>query len=178
MKYRIMEREAFQVFGIGTLISRDAEKAFVQVPEFYRKCDDNPVPDEINSLLGRFHDNYTISAVFDNSETETAYMLCQFLPKGLKVPEKFTILDVPAATWAVFDAPDADVQALWRKIWEWFPDSGYESLEGVSFEMYYGLASHENGFGEIWIPVKKRNKRENRRIMSIWLKMMRLTFLC
>lgn len=83
-------------------------------------------------------------------------MLCQLLPKGLKVPEKFTILDVPMTTWAVFDAPNAEIQPPWRNIWERFPDSGYESVEGVSFEMYYGLASHENGFGEIWIPVKKR----------------------
>lgn len=67
MKYRIIEREAFRVFGVSTLISRDAEKVFVQVPEFFRKCDDELVPDEINSLLGRFHDNYTISAIRNHS---------------------------------------------------------------------------------------------------------------
>lgn len=44
-----------------------------------------------------------------------------------------------------------------ERVWtEWFPTSGYEEIAGISFEMYYGLASHENGFGEIWIPVKKK----------------------
>jgi AraC family transcriptional regulator len=95
--------------------------------------------------------------LYDHTETTFKYMLCNFLPRGLSVPEKFTVLDIPAATWAVFDVPDCDMQSAWRRIWsEWFPASGYESVEGISFEMYYGLASHENGVGEIWIPVRKK----------------------
>lgn len=157
MKYRIAKREAFRVFGIHTRISTDQETAFEQVPQFFRKCDKDLVPDEINALLGRFHDNCTISAVYDHTDATCKYMLCQFLPPALSVPEKFTVLDVPAATWAVFDVPDCEIQAMWRRVWaEWFPTSGYESVQGVSFEMYYGLASHENGFGEIWIPVRKK----------------------
>ncbi len=157
MKYRITQREAFRVFGVSTDISTNQETAFEQVPQFFRKCDEDLVPDEINELLGRFSDNHTISALYDHSENSFKYMLCQFLPKGLSVPDKFTVLDVPAATWAVFDVPDYGIQAMWRRIWtEWFPSSGYELEKGVQFEMYYGLASHENVFGEIWLPVKKK----------------------
>jgi AraC family transcriptional regulator len=157
MKYRITQREAFRVFGVCTSISTEQKTAFEQVPQFFRKCDEDMVPDEINTLLGRFHDNHTISALYDHSEDTVKYMLCQFLPKDLAVPDKFTVLAVPAATWVVFDVPDCDMQAMWRRIWaEWFPASGYESVKGVQFEMYYGLASHENVFGEIWIPVKKK----------------------
>lgn len=157
MKYRITQREAFRVFGVYANISTDQETAFEQVPQFFRKCDEDLVPDEINALIGRFHDNHTISALYDHSENTFKYMLCQFLPQGLLVPDKFTVLEVPASTWAVFDVPDCEIQAMWRRIWtEWFPTSGYESAEGIQFEMYYGLASHENAFGEIWIPVKKK----------------------
>ena len=96
------------------------------------------VPDEINELLGRFEDNYTISALYDYKEETFKYMLCQFLPKGLKIP-------------------NGDVQGMWKRIWtEWFPTSGYESVKGVSFEMYYGLASHHNAHAEIWVPVMKK----------------------
>ena len=157
MKYRMTQREAFRVFGIYADMSTHQETAFEQVPQFFRKCDEDLVPDEINDLLGRFHDNHTISALYGYSEQTFKYMLCQFLPKGLSLPDKFTVLEVPAATWAVFDVPDGDMQAMWRRIWvEWFPASGYESVEGVQFEMYYGLADHGNVFGEIWIPVKKK----------------------
>lgn len=158
MKYRITQREAFRVFGVYTEISTDQETAFKQVPQFFKKCDEDLVPDEINALLGRFCDNHTISALYDYSETTMKYMLCQFLPKGLSIPDKFTILDVPAATWAVFDVNDCcEMQTMWKRIFtEWFPSSGYESAEGPQFEMYYGLANHENISGEIWIPVKKK----------------------
>ena len=145
------------MFGVYADISTDMEKAFEQVPQFFKKCDDDLVPNEINALLGRFADNFTISALYDRTETTFKYMLCNYLPKGITVPEKFTVLDVPAATWAVFDVPDCDMQPMWKRIYpEWFPTSNYEQAEGVSFEMYYGLGRHENGMGEIWIPVKER----------------------
>lgn len=157
MKYRITEREAFNVFGVYTTVSNDQEVAFKQVPEFFQKCDDELVPDKINELLGRFNDNHTISALYDHHEDSFKYMLCQFMPKGLVLPDTFTVLNVPAMTWVVFDVPEIEMQAMWRRIFtEWFPNSGYEVVEGPQFEMYYGLASHGNVFGEIWIPVKKK----------------------
>ena len=156
MNYRMIQREEFQVFGLSATISTNQEKAFRQVPEFFRKCDEEHVPDEINALLGRFHDNHTLSAIYHQTEDSYQYMLCQFLPKGLSIPDKFTVLTVPQSTWAIFDVPDCEMQEMWKRIWsEWFPTSGYEAVNGVSFEMYYGLASHGNVFGEIWIPVQK-----------------------
>lgn len=157
MNYRITQREAFRVFGIYTEVSTDSKIAFEQVPKFFMKCDEDLVPNEINELLGRFHDNHTISALYDYTDETFKYMICQFLPKGLILPDKYTVLDVPASTWAIFDAPGRDMQSLWQRIWgEWFPTSEYESVNGAQFEMYYGLASHNNIHGEIWIPVKKK----------------------
>ena len=113
--------------------------------------------DAINELIGRFDDNYTISALYDFSESSFKYMLCNYLPKGLNIPSDFTIFSVPACTWAIFDVPGCEMQNMWKRIWgEWFPGSGYEAEKGIQFEMYYGLARHQNGFGEIWIPVKKK----------------------
>ena len=157
MNYRIIQRDAFQVFGASTTISTNQEEAFRQVPEFFRKCDEEQIPDKINALLGRFPDNHTMSAIYHQTEDSYQYMLCQFLPKGLSLPDQFTVLSVPASTWVIFDVPDCEMQEMWRRIWsEWFPTSGYEAVKGVSFEMYYGLANHQNVFGEIWIPVKKK----------------------
>ena len=157
MKYRIVKRESFRVFGVYTKVSTNRETAFEQITQFFKKCDDELVPDKINGLLGRFNDNHTISALYDHTENTFKYMLCQFLPKGLNLPDEFSVIEVPSLTWAVFDVPDCKMQAMWKRIWsEWFIDSGYESVEGMQFEMYYGLANHENVFGEIWIPVKKK----------------------
>lgn len=155
MRYRLEKRDAFTVFGVSTQISSDQKRAFEQVPAFFRKCDEDGTTDGINALLGRFDDNYTISALYGHTEDETTYMLCNYLPKGLVLPEKYETLSVPARTWLIFDVPGCEMQAFWARIWtEFFPSSEYEIEDGSQFEMYYGLARHENGFGEIWIPVK------------------------
>lgn len=157
MNYRIEKREAFDVFGVSTEISTDQEKAFEQVPLFLKRCDEDGTTDAINSVLGLFSDHYTISALYNYSETKFNYMLCNYLPKGMSIPSGFTSLHVPPATFAIFDVPSFEIQTMWKRIFsEWFPTSGYEAVEGIQFEMYYGLAKHKNGFGEIWIPVKKK----------------------
>jgi AraC family transcriptional regulator len=157
MNYRIEQRESFNVFGVFAEISTDQEKAFDQVPLFFKRCDEDGTTYAINDLLGRFHDNYTISALYDYSETSFKYMLCNYLPRGLSIPARFTTISVPATTWAIFDVPGCEMQSFWKRIWsEWFPTSEFEATEGIQFEMYYGLANHKNGFGEIWIPVKKK----------------------
>lgn len=157
MKYRMVQRDAFEVFGACAEISTDQEEAFAQVPQFFRQCDEDGTTDAINDLLGRFHDNHTISALYGFGPDSFTYMLGNYLPKGLVVAPRFDVLAVPQAEWAVFDVPGCDMQGMWRRIWtEWFPASGYEAEVGPQFEMYYGLARHENVFGEIWIPVKKK----------------------
>ena len=159
MRYRIEKREAFRVFGATARISSDHENAFAQVPEFFHKCDEDNSTQEINRLLGRFSDNCTISALYDFGESEFTYMLGQFQPEGLNVPSRFSTLSVPANSWAIFDVEGREMPSMWRRIWsEWFPSSEYETVEGPQFEMYYGLARHQNGYGEIWIPVQSKNK--------------------
>ena len=154
LKCRILQREAFEVFGKYTEVSTIQAEAFEQVPRFFKECDENGVTESINAVLGRFSDNYTLSCLYDHTETTFKYMLCQYKPNGIAIPEYFTTLAIPAATWAVFDVPDMEMQKIWVRIWnEWFPASEYEISQDIHFEMYYGLARHENSFGEIWVPV-------------------------
>jgi AraC family transcriptional regulator len=43
MNYRIEQRESFEVFGVYTEISTDQKKAFEQVPQFFRECDEDGI---------------------------------------------------------------------------------------------------------------------------------------
>jgi len=157
MNYRIEQREAFEVFGVSGVISPDMEQAFADVPQFCRKCDEDGTVKRMNELLGRFSDSYLNAALYDHNDSGFKYMICCYTPKAASIPKDFTRLNVPAQTWVVFSEPKGEMQNLWRRIYsEWFPTSEYEQAEGPAFEMYYGQASHQNGFGEIWIPVKKK----------------------
>jgi AraC family transcriptional regulator len=50
MNYRIEQRKSFQVFGKYTRISTDHSEAFMQVPQFFKQCDDDGTTDGIISL--------------------------------------------------------------------------------------------------------------------------------
>ncbi|CAI6085477.1 AraC family transcriptional regulator [Cohnella sp. JJ-181] len=155
MNYRIEQRESFEMFGVYGLINDDQQTAFMEVPEFRKKCDDDGSVKQLNELLGRFGDTVLHAALYDHTKESFKYMICYNLPKGLELPEKFTKLSVPALTWAIFPDPLYDLQKLWVRIYsEWFPTSEYEQAEGPSFEMYYGMAG--SATAEIWIPIKKK----------------------
>ena len=67
------------------------------------------------------------------------------------------MLEVPETDWAVFDVPGCEMQKVCPRVYnEWFPDSGYELAQGPQFGMYYGLVGHQNAFGEIRVPVRKK----------------------
>lgn len=157
MEYRIIDREAFEMFGVSGQISKDMEQAFQDVPTFCQKCDEDGTVDRINALLGRPGDSYLHAALYDHKDSGFRYMICSYLPMELPLPQGMERLHVPARAWAVFTAQGCDLPSLWRRVYaEWFPTADYEQAEGPTFEMYYGQASHENGFGELWVPVKKR----------------------
>ena len=136
MEYRIMDRPAFEMFGVAGQIN-GWEDPFEAVPAFNRKCDEDGSVDEMNALLGRFHDTYLHAALYDFTEEGFQYMICYYLPEGMAIPEKFKKLSVPALTWAVFTMPEnITIKEFRRRIWrEWFPTSGYEQAEGPEFEM-------------------------------------------
>lgn len=160
MEYRIMDRPAFEMFGVAGQIN-GWEDPFEAVPAFNRKCDEDGSVDEMNALLGRFHDTYLHAALYDFTEEGFQYMICYYLPEGMAIPEKFKKLPVPALTWAVFTMPEnITIKEFRRRIWrEWFPTSGYEQAEGPEFEMYYGQAAHGNAIYEVWVPVRKDKGR-------------------
>jgi AraC family transcriptional regulator len=76
-------------------------------------------------------------------------------------PEHLTALEVPASTWAVFEAvgpfPDT-LQNVWGRIYsEWFPSSNYEQAQGPEILWNESKDVSSPTFkSEIWIPVQKR----------------------
>ncbi|WP_163529887.1 AraC family transcriptional regulator [Halobacillus ihumii] len=78
-----------------------------------------------------------------------------------EAPENFAQLEVPASTWAVFEAvgpfPDT-LQNVWGRIYsEWFPSSTYEQTEGpeILWNEHMDITS-PTFTSEIWIPVVKK----------------------
>ena len=72
----------------------------------------------------------------------------------------FDELEVESNTWAVFESigpfPET-LQKIWGRIYsEWFPSSGYESVNGPEILWNESTDLHNPKYrSEIWIPVKK-----------------------
>ncbi|MNN62391.1 Bacterial transcription activator, effector binding domain [compost metagenome] len=80
----------------------------------------------------------------------------------LDCPEPFSQLEVPAATWAVFEAVGpfpGTLQNIWGRIYsEWFPSSHYELVEGPEILWNESKDTSLPAYrSEIWIPVVKKN---------------------
>lgn len=161
MDYRIVNKEAFTIVGIKKRITLVYKGVNTQMDSMWASL----AMDDILELkrLSNVEPNgiLCVSANFANDRAEGSE-LDQYIGVATTkdVSDRFTVLPVKAATWAVFTAvglfPDA-LQEVWEKIYaEWFPSSGYESVYGP--EILWNESpdtSKTNYKSEIWIPVTK-----------------------
>ncbi len=160
MKYKIVEKEKFQVVGIKrTFNCLDGENTR-GIPQFW---------DEMNS---KGFDHRLIQ--LNNGDVKGVLGVCMpdasYPKNGLidywiatdhigDVPENMLAMEVPASKWVVFEVhgpmPDA-MQNTWKQIYsEWFPSNPYEPTGTAELEVY----TDEDPFSpdlysEIWIPIK------------------------
>jgi AraC family transcriptional regulator len=79
----------------------------------------------------------------------------------LECPENLSQLEVPAMSWADFEAVGPfphTLQEIWGRIYsEWFPSSNYEQVEGPEILWNESKDVTSPTFkSEIWIPVTKK----------------------
>ncbi len=168
--YRIEKTEAFRVAAKVKSFSTDDNINKVEIPDFWSTCfadgsirnllqfaKDTPsvTGDGIlgicnSSLNSNEHFNYAIGVETNENE----------------VPNGYTIITIPSATWAVFKCIGSmpkSIQHMWKRIYsEFFPQSDYEPAQGIDFEYYtQGDNSKDNYISEIWLPVIKKNTKSS-----------------
>ena len=60
--------------------------------------------DEMNALLGRFHDSYLHAALYDFTDEGFQYMICYYLPKDFPLPPQFTTLCTGTHVGSLYNA--------------------------------------------------------------------------
>lgn len=157
MEYRIVEKEAFKVVGIKEWITVENEQNSTLIPQMWSNLPPEKYErigslanTELTGILGICGDMY--DGGFDYWIAAATTLPC---PEGLLEKE------IPALTWAVFEAvgpmPGA-IQAVWGRIFaEWFPSSGYEHVRAPELEWYSdGDVQAEDYRSEVWIPVVRK----------------------
>jgi AraC family transcriptional regulator len=163
MNYRIVDKEAFRVVGLHKRVPIIFEGVNPHIAAMWSSLNA-----EMIAQLKGISDVDPVGLIsastnFSEGRMEEKGELDHYIGAATSkpCPENLTSLEVPAGTWAVFEAigpfPET-LQNIWGRIYsEWFPSSHYEQMEGP--EMLWneskdvGSAAFKS---EIWIPVKKK----------------------
>ncbi|MBO9598557.1 MAG: AraC family transcriptional regulator [Cohnella sp.] len=163
MKYRIMEKDAFQVVGISRRVPIVFNGVNPAIAAMWASLDGETIAElkqlsniEPMGLLSA-STNFSDSRMEERGELDH-YIGVATTKEGV---ERFASLDVAPCTWAAFEAvgpfPET-LQNVWGRIYsEWFPTSGYE--QDVGPELLWNESkdvSSPTFRSEIWIPVKKK----------------------
>jgi AraC family transcriptional regulator len=163
MNYRIVEKEPFRIVGMKKRVPIIFEGVNPEIASMWKSLDDDMIFKLKN--LSNTDPSGLISAStnFSEGRMEEKGGLDHYIGVATTevAPDDLNQLEVPAYTWAVFEAvgpfPET-LQDIWGRIYsEWFPSTNYESAEGPEILWNEDKELDSHSFkSEIWIPVKKK----------------------
>ncbi|MBO2528647.1 MAG: helix-turn-helix domain-containing protein [Thermobifida fusca] len=163
MRYRIMEKDAFQVVGKKARVPLVYEGPNPAIVEFVRSID----PGTLQRLaeLSDQEPRGVVAAVANiagervSAPEGTELDYYHGVVTSAPAPEDMAVLPVAAGLWAVFEvegeAPYA-IQYLWRDVFtQWFPANPYQSVPGP--ELLRTTMSQDGAYveAELWVPVER-----------------------
>lgn len=172
MDYRIVNREAFTVYGIERMFDMTNDQNLIDIPMFWKECLDNGEIDKLGASAGpqNFEADFGrnpvggICSYRESQGPRFPYMLFVEKTKDSN-PTGYTEVTVPASTWAVFRSEpynDGDgsvtaaCQNLYKRIYsEWFPTASYTELHGYDMEVYYWSKTGKS-YMEVWTRVQPK----------------------
>ncbi|MDT2046543.1 MULTISPECIES: AraC family transcriptional regulator [Bacillaceae] len=163
MNYRIEEKEAFRIVGIKERVPIVFHGVNPKIAAMWESLTHETI-NQLKKLsnvkpLGMLSASVNFSEGRMEEKGELDHYIGVATTKGC--PDNLMQLEVPALTWAVFEAigpfPDT-LQDVWGRIYsEWFPSSSYEQVDGpeILWNEHKDVTS-PTFKSEIWIPVLKR----------------------
>ena len=101
------------------------------------------------------HVSYGVMA-HNQAMTELTYMAGNAVSQVVALPAGMSRWDIPANTYAVFEATLATIGQVFGYIYNsWFPTAGYQPVDAPYFERYGENFSPDNPVLSIYIPVAK-----------------------
>ncbi|OAB41190.1 AraC family transcriptional regulator [Paenibacillus antarcticus] len=164
MDYRIIKKEAFAVYGIDRVFMADQGEHLIDIPQFWiDSMQDGSLEKLSVSAQKEPEDELSlINAVCWSNDgkmdSSFRYMLFTYMADHCNA-EGYTMLDVPASTWAIFrtrehsqEETSVVIQELIKRIYtEWLPTASYNHVDEYELELYYGQDAQ--CYSEVWIRV-------------------------
>jgi len=163
MNYRIEKKEAFRIVGIMERVPIIFHGVNPKIRAMWESLDHDTIHRLKKNSNVEPSGLISASIHFSEGRMDEKGELDHYIGAATtnKCPEGFKKLEVPALTWAVFEAvgpfPDT-LQNVWGRIYaEWFPSSNYEQVEGPEILWNESKNTTVPVFkSEIWVPVIKK----------------------
>ena len=163
MRYRITESAGFRLAGVKFPVSVKNGTDYNVIPSIW-----NSVPKETfdrllslsdsepTGVLGVFGEKHYNGSVYTGFD----YWIAASTTKPC--PDDFGVIDIPAATWAVFEAKGplpGSIQDVFKRLYsEWFATAEYARRWDV-YEIEWfsiGIPTSSGYICEAWVPVVKK----------------------
>lgn len=155
--WKLEQKEGFRLVGKRIIVSCEDNLHFRKIPEFWNECQrdgtfaklismDTAVPKGIFGLFGTYEEQ--------SSEMEYSIMA----RSDQELPQGFTEVNIPGATWAIFDCRGSVPQAI-QKGWqylneEWLVKYPFQHAQCPEIEWYSNGNAYDSDYlSQIWIPV-------------------------
>lgn len=160
MKYKIVEKEKFQVVGVKRTYNCQNGENLQGIPQFWNEMNSKNFDHQLIQL-----NNGSIKGTLGVCVPNTDQGQSGFIDYWIAtdhvgdVEENLSALEVPASKWVVFEVhgpmPDA-MQNTWKQIFsEWFPSNPYKPAGTAELEVYPDEDAYSpDSYSEIWIPIK------------------------
>lgn len=155
MNYKIEQKQAFRIIGIGQPLYKEIEKNFEIVPQMWQKAATDGTIHKLAAMMDHQPMGLLGVSVCNNTE-EWKYFIA--VASTQDIDDSLTEYQIPASTWAIFSGSGTSqsIQDLERRIvTEWLPTSGYEYGNAPDIEVYIHT-DPQNAQYEVWIPVIKK----------------------
>lgn len=153
MDYRIEKKEGFRLLVYAKMFTDESSEK--GIPEFWEEYYQKEIYKRAPGYLG-------VCAQEKDGNKEFMYGIGCDADDVKEIPEGFSIINIPAYTWAIFKCVGLTPESI-RKTWgdiygEWLPGADYELIPDYDIENYLpGDNTSSDYVSEIWIPVKEKD---------------------
>lgn len=160
MKYKIVEKEKFQVVGVKRTYNSQNGENLQGIPQFWNEMNSKNF-DHLLIQLNNGSIKGTLGVCVPNTTQGQNGFIDYWIATDHvgEVGENLLAMEVPASKWVVFEVhgpmPDA-MQNTWKQIYsEWFPSNPYKPAGTAELEVYPDEDAYSaDSYSEIWIPIQ------------------------
>ena len=155
--WKLEKKAGFRLVGKSIMVSRENNLHYKKIPEFWNDCQRNGLFAKLVSMdTAAPKGIFGLFNTYDERLNEIEYSIMTISDQA--APQGFTEINIPNATWAIFDCRGSVPQAIqkgWRYLnEEWLVKYPFPHAQCPEIEWYSSGNIYDSSYlSQIWIPI-------------------------